>query len=362
MEVGEADHTPATGFPSPSTSPVPPAPASPDSPSPASSGSTPPAPTDSGSSNTRTSPELPAGSAEDPPATTTTGTQPEAGSSTWYRSDQERHKSVHRRANPWYRRLGRGLVALTFLTALGAGLYFGARLVQDYLDRDRLPSAGTEVPEIRSTSFQVRSSSPAPEVDGTLTIDASSRAFQFVGRNGGPNTGVQVVSPNGSTTYISGAQGEWAILTGGGTDPGRIDRDDLLRVVRYLSNDKNADAILTNRLRRGYIDLVEQSTEGVGDDQLIRYELEIDTLEFSLDYPLQWRDFQRGAIPGVQEVRSLPMIIWLDVDKVLVRVRDEQTNWSWERLTYSNQPFTPIDPASTLIEETTDTAPETTDP
>ena len=33
-------------------------------------------------------------------------------SPTWYRSDHDRHRSVHRRANPWYRQLLRYLVAL----------------------------------------------------------------------------------------------------------------------------------------------------------------------------------------------------------------------------------------------------------
>ena len=111
-------------------------------------------------------------------------------------------------------------------------------------------------------------------------------------------------------------------------------------------------------MRRGYVDLIERATEGEGDDQLTRYELELDTLEFSDDYPAQWQDFQIQAIPGVQEVRALPVVIWLDAEDVLVRVRDEQTGWSWERLTYSNVPFSPEDPASTLLEVTTDSVPE----
>lgn len=245
---------------------------------------------------------------------------------------------------------------LTVVGALGTGLYFGARQLQDYLDRDRLPGPGVEVPEIRTTTFQVRSSEPAPEVDGTLTIDAESRAFGFVGRIGGPHSGIEVVSPNGSTTYIRASQGEWALMTGSLGDS--LDRQDLLLVVRYLSNDKNSDAILTNRLRRGYVDLVEQATEGLGDDRLTRYELELDTLRFGSDYPLQWQHFQNDAIPGAQKVNNLGVIIWLDADEVLVRVRDEQTNWSWERLSYSDRPFTPIDPASTLLEETTDSEAE----
>ena len=105
---------------------------------------------------------LPRDVPHEPPAMAEASTQPTPGADTWYRSDHERTKSVRRRANPWYRRLGRGLVALTLLGLLGFGLYLGAREVQDYLERDRLPSAGAEVPTIRATSFQITSSAPAP--------------------------------------------------------------------------------------------------------------------------------------------------------------------------------------------------------
>lgn len=280
---------------------------------------------------------------------TATGDQPKAGAATWYRSDQERNKSVRRRANPWYRRAGRGVVALCLLSLLGLGLYYGARQVQDYIEHDRLPSAGVEVPDIRSTSFQIRSSSPGPNVDGTLTLDTASLAFEFVGRNGGPQTGVQVISPTGSSFYTSVTDGGWQVAAPGDPLPG-----DLRTAARYLANDNTADAILTNRLRRGYVELAAQATEGVGDDELTRYELTLNTLDFSVAYPLQWQEYLNDAIPGVAKSASVPVIIWLDVDDVLVRVRNEQTNWSWERLTYSNSPFEPADPAATLLDATTD--------
>ncbi len=284
-----------------------------------------------------------------PTAMTAAGAQPTPGADTWYRSDHARTKSVRRRANPWYRRLGRGLVALTVLAALGLGLYLGARAVQDYVERQRLPSAGAEVPTIQATSFQVRSSSPAPQVDGTLTVDTTSRSFEFVGRNGGPQTGAQAVRTESGPVYIRLSDGDWRLA-----QPSDALAQDLNTAVQYLSNDDTADAILTNRLRRGYVDLGEQATEGLGDNELTRYELEIDTEGFSTRYPLQWQEYQAKAIPGVRKTPMLPVIIWLDTDNVLVRVRDEQTNWSWERLTYADTPFVPEDPAATLLEVTTD--------
>ena len=269
---------------------------------------------------------------------------------TWYRSDHARNKSVRRRANPWYRRLGRGAVALSVLGVVGVGLYFGARATQDYLNRDRLPAPGAEVPEIRETSFQIRSSGPAPELDGILTLDATTGAFQFVGRGGGPQSGIEVVSPDGSTMYISESSGAWR-----STDSDNADAQAVRQAVGFVRNDKNADAILTNRLRRGYVELAVQTTEGEGDNELTRYEIELDTLGFSVDYPLQWREFVNDAVPGVQTRRSLPIVIWIDPDGVLVRVRVEQANWSWDRLSYSSLPFVPPNVAPTASAETTAT-------
>ncbi len=269
---------------------------------------------------------------------------------TWYRSDHARNKSVRRRANPWYRRLGRGAVALSVLTVIGLGLYFGARATQDYLNRDRLPAPGAEVPEIRETSFQIRSSSPAPELDGILTLDATTGAFQFVGRGGGPQSGIELVSPDGSTVYVRESSGAWRL-----TESDNAVDEAVRQAVGFVRNDKNADAILTNRLRRGYAELTAQTTEGEGDNELTKYEIELDTLGFSVDYPLQWREFVSDAIPGVQTSRSLPVVIWIDSEGVLVRVRVEQTNWSWDRLAYSSLPFVPpnVEPAASA--ETTAT-------
>lgn len=301
----------------------------------------------------RAAPTLPPSQPSQPTPSTSVGAQPSAAAPTWYRSDQERSKSLRRRANPWHRRLARGVIAASVLMALGAGLYFGAVAVQDYLERDRLPSAGTEVPAIRDTSFLVRSRAPGPIVDGTLTIDAVSMAFRFVGRNDGPHSGIEVVGPNSSETYIRRSQGDWELMAATNPAPDQLRRDDLVQVVRYLSNDDNADAILTDRVRRGYVDLVELTTEGIGDNEFTSYTLEIDTLGLSVDHPLDWQAFLDDAIPGAAKVPALTVRIWLDADGVLVRVRDDESNWSWERLAYSGNPFVPEDPAALLLQATT---------
>lgn len=261
------------------------------------------------------------------------------GAETWYRNEQDRYRSVHRRANPWYRRLARGFIGLCFLAAAGVGLFFGARLVQDYLDRDRLPSFGEEVPTIRATSFEIRSNAPAPVLDGTMTLDATTSAFEFIGRGTGPQAGTQVVSTDGETVFIRRGSGAWGVATADDA----IARD-AKRAAGYLKDDDSADDILTSAVRRDFVDLVERTELGKGADELRRFELQIDTTAFEAVSPLDFQSYERHAIPGVALARALPVTITLDADNVLMQVDDTVTKWSWQRLTYSDQPFVPIEP------------------
>lgn len=294
-----------------------------------------------------TGPILPASEAK--PSATVMGATATAttGAETWYRTDQDRNRSVHRRANPWYRRLARGVIGLAFVAAAGIGLFFAAQLIQDYIDRDKLPDVGSEVPTIRATSFEIRSTAPAPTLDGTLTLDSETGAFEYTGRGTGPQSGIQVVSQDGSTVYIRRGLSAWE--TAGAADQVAADAQ---QAAAYLSNDDNADDILTTQLRRGYVDLIERVEIGEGDDEVRLYEMRFDTASFDENYPLQYQDFESEAIPGVETVRGLLVSIQLDSDDVLVAVDDTGTNWSWQRLTYSDQPFTPIDPANDLLTAT----------
>lgn len=287
--------------------------------------------------------------AKPPPAMSPTPIAPTPGAETWYRTDQDRYKSVHRRANPWYRRLGRAIIGLAFLAAAGIGLFFGARLVQDYLDREKLPDQGETLPEIRTTSFEVRSTTPAPVVDGTITLDTATKAFDFVGRGTGPQAGVQILSPDGASVFTRRGGEAWQIAL-----PADQVAVDVRRAVAYLSDDDSADDILTSHVRRGYVDLVERVEVGEGDDAVRRYRLQIDTVGFDQSFPLQYREFQDRAIPGVQKARALPVTIAIDIDSVLVEVKDDSSNWSWQRLSYSDQPFTPLDPNDELLGNTID--------
>jgi hypothetical protein len=289
----------------------------------------------------RTGPSLPRTEGTATPAVVPAPTSPTRGAETWYRNEQDRFRSVHRRANPWYRRIARGVIGVCLLAAGGIGLYFGAQLVQNYLDRDRLPSVGQDVPTIRATSFEIRSSAPAPVLDGTLTLDASTKAFEFLGRGTGEQAGVQVVSTDGTTVYVRRGSSNWELAA-----PGDTIAADAQRAAEYLYDDDSADDILTTPLRNDFVELVERTVLGTGDEALRRFDLRLDTAAFDDRSPVQFAEFRRFAIPGVAPVRALRVTITLDHDNALVQVDDQGTHWSWQRLTYSDQPFTPIDPAA----------------
>jgi hypothetical protein len=277
---------------------------------------------------------------------TATRSAPSVPSGSVYRSTEERNRSVYRRANPWYRRLGRGLIAATLIAALAGGVYWGALQVQDYLDRDRLPSAGAEIPTIRETSFLVESTASGVELDGTLSVDIDTGAFEFVGTPNGPNAADRLTSPDGTTVYAQGTGSTWIELAG--TEPVVLS---VRRAIDLLADQNTSDAILTNEVRRGYVDLVRQIDEGTGSTARTRYDITLDLTSFAESFPLQWQAYQSNAIPGVRESRRHPLSFWLDDEEVLVQVVDEAAGWSWQRLTYSASAFQPFAPAPGQIDQ-----------
>ena len=292
-------------------------------------------------------PALPNTEARPPPPMM--GHTPVVGASAWYRTDQQRYKSVYRRANPWYRRLARAVLGLVMLAGLAGLLYVGAQQVQDYLNRDKLPKPGQAAPQFASTSFLVTSSSPAPELVGTITFDTASHAFEFVGGVAGPQSGLEVVSPDGSRVYVRQDGGVWREPAAGDDDVAAI-----TRAVPYLLGVNDADDVLEIRLRKGYVDLIDETTEGVDPDSRERYEMAFDTDDYSADYPLQWQDFEDSVIPGIVQADAVPVTMWIDDDHVVVRLRADTTHWAWERLTYSDERFVPIDPAGVAAPSSTE--------
>jgi hypothetical protein len=294
-----------------------------------------PPPDDRWAHTMSSAPSLPNVEARQPPPM---GQTP-AAAAPWYRTDQQRYRSVYRRANPWYRRFARAVVGLVIVVAIAGLLYVGAQIVQDYLDRDQLPRPGQDAPEFASTTFLVTASAPAPELVGTITLDTDSHAFEFVGGPAGPQTGLEVVSPDGSRVYVRQDRGEWRAPA---ADDGNVAA--IMRAVPYLLAVDDADDVLENQLRKGYVELIDETTEGVAPDARERYEMTLDTGGYSVDHPLQWQAFSDTVIPGIAEAEAVPVTMWIDDDDVVVRLRDDQTHWEWERLAYSDSRFVPIDP------------------
>jgi hypothetical protein len=256
----------------------------------------------------------------------------------FYRSDQDRARSVYRRANPWYRRLARGAVALCLVIVVGGGLYFGARALQDYLGRDRLPSPGAEIPEIASATFVVTSAAPAPVLDGSFEIDVTTGAYRYEGNPDGAQSGLVVASLDGAAAAVSTDGGDtWRAA--GVNDP---EVAGVQAAIPYLLAIESSDDLLGNRVR-DFVTLVDQTTEGIGAAALDRYEMRFDTQAFSEANPLLWASFEQDAVPGIASSADVPITMWLDQDDVVVRLRDSSSNWSWERTSYSAQPAT-IDP------------------
>jgi len=258
---------------------------------------------------------------------------------TAYRSTEDRNRSVYRRANPWYRRLARGVIAACLIGGLAVGVYYGARAVQSYLGRERLPEAEPDIPEIRATTVILAASNPAIQLEGTLTFDAQSRSFEFVGTPNTANATDHLTSPDGQTVLQQGIGTTWIRL--GETNELAAT---VKQAVQVLAGSSTADVVLTNRIRSDYVELVRQIDEGEGDDALTRYDVRLDLRAFADDYPLQWDEFRTTAIPGVAPNSPHDVSMWLDDEQVLVRFSDVETGWNWDRIDYSATPYSPLTP------------------
>jgi hypothetical protein len=257
-----------------------------------------------------------------------------------FRSEQDRSRSVRRRADPLHRRVGRFLAVTGILVMLAVGAYAGVRALDDWMQRDRLPELGAELPPIRATTFDVASEAPAPDLDGTLTLDAQTGAFEFVGRDGGRHSGIHVVSSDGSRVVLRRDGGAWR--TAGEAD---TVANDAATAAAYLAKSDGVETILPGLFRR-HVELVQQTTERTADSELERYDLLLDTEAMSRENLLEWTEFQRDAIPGVEPTRALPITIWVDADDVVVRLAAGTTGWRWVRLAHLAEPFVPVDPVA----------------
>ena len=222
----------------------------------------------------------------------------------------------------------------------GGGLYLGAREFEEWWNRDRLPPLGVDTPTIRTANFVVNSESPAPALDGRLTLDTATGAFEFVGRDEGADAGWHAISLDGSDVDIRFGDGEWRLAT-----PNESIAERARTVASYLRKSKGVDLLLPGIARR-HIELVQQETDVTTAGTWTRYDILFDTGSFADENLLEWTEFRRDAVPGVTELSALPITLWVDDEGVLVRLVDDTTGWRWERLAYTSEPFAPTDPAA----------------
>lgn len=258
--------------------------------------------------------------------------------------DPQRIARMRRRANPWHRRVARVLVRLGVVAVLAAAVYAGLQLGIASRERSddtvELPAAGAEVPAIRSTSVEITSGLPGPTVDGTLTIDRTTGAFAFVGREGGPQSGFEAVSPAGTVVYVRQGGAAWR-AAGSGDEVVTA----LADATAHLPD--GADGVLTNRLRIGYVSVLRAERVDAADGGArTRFDLALDTAAFSLDFPLQWEEFRKMVVPEAPTQPAMAVSMVLDDRNVLVELVVPTGNWSWRRITDSPQPFVPPDPVA----------------
>jgi hypothetical protein len=239
-------------------------------------------------------------------------------------------------ANPWHRRVLRGVIALSVVAAVGLGLFIGIKAVDDYVGREKLPRIGADVPDIRSTTYLISSRAPGLELSGTLTLDLETEAFEFIGSPEGPQQSTEALSPDGASFATRASQGTWRAAT---TD------DPLIATIRqaipYLLDVDSADDLLEPQLRRGYVDLIDQSELGTAGDSQDVYTVDIDTASYALDYPLQWQVFNKELAPGMAQLENAAFTITIDEDNVLVALDAASSQWAWQRLAYADTSFIP---------------------
>ena len=76
----------------------------------------------------------------------------------------------------------------------------------------------------------------------------------------------------------------------------------VMRSCRICFGVNDADDILEKQLRKHFIELTDEATEGAKPNARERYEMTVDTRDYSADYPLQWGDFQERVDPGHRRV------------------------------------------------------------
>jgi hypothetical protein len=252
-----------------------------------------------------------------------------------YRPESEREALLHRRANPWWRRMLRMLVLLVILGGLLTAGYFGIDALSDYVDRDRLPSPGVDSAEVRSASYRVQFGPAVGGLAGDITVDHASGTFRFQGAAGTDLAGVEIVGDAAGQLALRRDGGAWEL---GWSDP----RDSRLVGLAMYLDVVDTDDVLTTTWRDGYvsIDDREKGVAFAGVDETTMYSMLFDGARYSTDHPFQWNEWIATVLPLPTAADDTVLTVWVDSDGVIRGFENAAAELRWERVTYSSDAVT----------------------
>jgi hypothetical protein len=245
-----------------------------------------------------------------------------------YRSEHERETIVRRRADPWWRRILRGVVLLVILGTLAVAGYFAIDAAIDYVNRDRLPSPGVDSADVESASYRVQLD--ASGLAGDVTVDHASGAYRFVGAEGTDLAGIEVVGNGTGQQAVRRAGGEWQP---GWSDPRA---GALAELTVYLAV-IDTDDVLTTTWRDGYVGIVdrEQDVAVAGVEDTTMYRMEFETARYATEHPFQWNEWVATVAPLPEAPGTTLLTVWVDDDGVIRRLESAAGGIQWERVAYS---------------------------
>ena len=234
-----------------------------------------------------------------------------------YRPEAEREALLHRRANPWWRRILRMFVLLVILGGLLIAGYFAVDALVDYLGRDQLPAPGVDSAEVQSASYHVWSGPEVGGLVGDITVDHGSGTFRFQGAADTDLAGIEIVGDAAGRLAVRRDGGPWEL---GWSDPRQ---PQLVSLATYLDV-VDTDDVLTTTWRDGYVSIDDQR-EGRSDrrgvDETTMYTMMFDAARYSTDHPFQWNEWVATVLPLPSAIDDTLLTVWVDERRRDPRVR-----------------------------------------
>ena len=237
---------------------------------------------------------------------------------------------MHRRANPWWRRILRMVVLLVILGGLLTAGYFAVDALADYLGRDKLPAPGVDSAEVQSGSYRVRSGPEVGGLVGDITVDHGSGTFRFQGAADTDLAGIEIVGDAAGRLAVRRDGGPWEL---GWSDP----REPQLVASRRTSTSSTPT---TSSRRRGATVTCRSTTarRTFRSQESTRRRCTMmlfDAARYSTDHPFQWNEWVATVLPLPTALDDTLLTVWVDGDGVIRGFDSPAAALRWERVTYS---------------------------